>query len=102
MFLAHSDSYPHRLSVATVNSANGIGSLTSTLSQGSFTSGTIEDFAEGIALLTKGKEDSAFLLAEAQRRFPMAMAFGASKSDPPRMLKEFDQSQINANGLQDK
>ena len=98
------NSYPHRLSAALADSAasGNYSRVNEIITSGEYNSGSIEDYIDGIALVKKAKVDTEFLISVAQRHYPMAVAFGASRDDPPRMLKEFDQSQLGSNGIDGK
>jgi len=97
------ESYPHRLSAAKIESqlSKSHSKVSEIIRAGSFEKGSIEDFQAGLDLLKSGKIESGFLLEKAQEKYPLATAFGAKKDQPPRMLKEFDQSQIGSNGLKE-
>lgn len=102
-FLAENkNSYPHRLSAALADSAltGNYSRVHEMITSGDYNTGSLEDYTDGINLLKKAKINSEFLISVAQRHYPMAVAFGASRDDPPRMLKEFDQSQVGSNGIQ--
>lgn len=90
------NSYAHRLSAAQVEfHQKGEKPVDEIILSGPFNrTGTIEDYEDGLILLKRAKKNSDFLLKEANTDYPYAVAFGALNDDPPRMLKEFDQSQV--------
>ncbi|CBY20343.1 unnamed protein product [Oikopleura dioica] len=86
-------SYQHRLQVALIAKTVEKSDDIETIIDGDFSTGSIDDYKQGIAL------SNCLKLREAAKSlFPLATEFGAEFDNPPRMLKEFDQ--INGHSIE--
>lgn len=72
-------SYPHRLQVARVAKIVEKSDDVESIIEGDFSTGSIDDYKEGVALSKSSKLSEA-----AKSLFPLAIEFGAESDNPPR------------------
>jgi hypothetical protein len=81
--LENKSSYPHRLQVALVTKTVEKSDEIEVIIDGDFSSGSIGDYKQGIALSNSSKLSDA-----AKSLFPLATEFGAEFDNPPRYSHE--------------
>lgn len=89
-------SLPHRLAASRVEIRLGNEAIADIMNGGEM-NGTIADFEESLKLMEKVKADTNSVMEGARARWPLASAFGADTSNPPRVLKPLKQTNQTTN-----